>query len=156
MAEPTVTFRVPLIALVATPACFALAGLGLLGLAAEHSSAPIGSAGFYLLFLSVPILAVVAFLRVQLSPAGVRVQALGRTRLIGWSQIRAITAEPQRRGGRRVTLWTPSGPVQLPLPLGRGAENEAAFLHGYHQIGQYWLAHRGPDQPPPPGYQAGY
>ncbi len=145
MTGPIVTFRVPPIALIAMPACLTIAGLGLLGLAAEHHSAPVGSAGFYLLFLAVAILALTALLRVQLSPAGVRIQALGRNRLIGWSQIRAITAEPQRRGGRRVTLWTASGPVRLPLPLGRGAENKAAFLRGYHQIGQYWLAHRSPD-----------
>ncbi|HST48789.1 hypothetical protein [Jatrophihabitans sp.] len=151
MAEPMVTFRVPPVALFPLPAALAVAGLGLLGLAAEHHSAPVGSAGFYLVFLSVAILALTFLLRVQLSPAGVRIRAMGRNRLIGWPEVRAITAERQRRGGRQVTLWTASGPVRLPLPLGRGTWTEAAFVSGYHQIGQYWLAHRAPDQQLPAG-----
>lgn len=146
-AGPTVTFRLPVITVIAMPACLIIAGLLLLSLASQHHSAPIGSAGIYLLFLAAACLLLTVALRVELSPAGVRIRGLGRNRLVGWAQVRAVTAEPHRRRGRRVTLWTESGPVPVPLPLGRGTENEASFVRGYHQIGQYWLAHRDPSLP---------
>ncbi len=148
--QPTITFKLPALTLLVVPAGLVVAGLGLLRLAGEHHSAPIGSAGFYLLFLSIAMLVLGLVPRVQLSPAGVRIRALRGSRLIGWPEINAVTVEPQRRGGPRVVLWTaPGGQVRLPLPVaGSGpdrARHEAAFLRGYHQIGQYWLATRTPD-----------
>lgn len=149
MAERTVTFRMPALALLAAPACLAGAGLGLLELAARHRSAPVGSAGFYLVFLGVAMLVLNLLLRVQLSPAGVRIHAMRRSRLVDWAEVRAVTVEPHRRSGPRVTLWTASGgPVRLPLPMANKAWNEAAFLRAYHQVGQYWLATRGPGGAP--------
>jgi hypothetical protein len=137
----------PVVALLAMPVCLALAGLGLLDLAGEYHSAPLASAGFYLMFVSVGMLVLGLVLRVQLSPAGVRIRTMWRRRLVGWAEIYAITVEPQRRGGPRVVLWTVSGaPIRLPVPAANKAWNEAAFLRGYHQIGQYWLATRTPDQ----------
>jgi hypothetical protein len=86
---------------------------------------------------------------VRLNPAGVRVRAGWRTRLVGWAEIRAITIEP-RRAGSNVVLWTWRGRVTLPVPMTTNrSHNEPAFLHGYHQIGQYWLA----SQALRPGYR---
>lgn len=154
MAEPTVTFRMPGLAVLAMPICFAVAGLELLYLAGEYHSAPVGSAGCYLLFLGVATLVLGLVLRVRLSPAGIRIRTLLRRRQVGWAEICAITVEPQRRGGPRVMLWTVSGGrVRLPLPMANRAWNEAAFVRDYHRIGQYWLASRAPDQLPPADWQ---
>lgn len=143
MAGRTMTFRMPVLLMLAMPVALGCLGLALLGLATVHHSAPIGSAGFYLIFIGFGALALTAQLRVQLSPAGIRIRALGRNQLVRWAEIRAVTVEPCRRG-RRVTLWTFAGrPVQLPLPMTNRACDEAAFLRGYHQIGQYWQAMRG-------------
>jgi hypothetical protein len=141
LAEPTDTFRMPMVALLAVPAGLALAGLGLLDLAGEHHSAPVGSAGFYLIFLAVAMLALNCTLRVELSPAGVRIRVGWRSRLVSWSEIRAITVGPDRRSGRRVILWTGSArQVRLPLPMANRAWGDAEFQDGYHRIGQRWLA----------------
>jgi hypothetical protein len=153
MVGRTVTFRMPVLALLSLPFCLTMAGLVLLHLAGEHHSAPVGSAGFYLIFSSVGLLVLGLVLRVQLSPAGVRIRSLQRRRLIGWAEIYAITVQPQRRGGPRVTLWTAyDGRIKLPLPIANKAWNEAAFVRDYHQIGQYWLATRNPDQRPLAGH----
>jgi hypothetical protein len=143
MAGRTTTFRMPVLALLALPVGVACVGSALLGLAGAKHSAPVGSAGFYLIFLAVGMLALNCLLRVQVGPAGIRIRALRRNQLVRWAEIRAVTVEPHRNG-RRVTLWTATGgPVKLPLPMTNKAWNEATFLYGYHQIGQYWLATRG-------------
>jgi len=153
-----ITFQMPVLALLATPVCLTLVGLRLVHRAGQTHSAPLGSAGFYLMLVSISMLALGVMLRVQLSPAGVRIRTMRRRRLVGWAEIYAITVEPQRRGGPRVVLWTTShGRIRLPVPMANKTWNEAAFLHGYHQIGQYWLAAREPYQHPvartsPPGY----
>jgi hypothetical protein len=150
-AEPTVTFRMPMVALFAVPAGLALAGLGLLDIASERHSAPVGSTGFYLIFLAVAMLALNWTLRVQLNPAGVRIRIGWRGRLVSWSEIRAITVGPYHRSGRRVILWTGSGrQVWLPLPMANKAWGDAEFQDGYHRIGQRWLA----SQAVRPGYPA--
>jgi hypothetical protein len=152
-AERTVTFRMPMVALLAVPAGLALAGLGLLDIASERHSAPVGSAGFYLIFLAVAMLALNCTLRVQLNPAGVRIRVGWRSRLIGWSEIRAITVAPYHRSGRRVILWTASGrQVRLPLPMANRAWGDAAFQDGYHRIGQRWLASQAVRPGPAPAY----
>lgn len=146
MAESTMTFRMPALVLLALPVGLAGLGLALIGLAAAEHSAPVGSAGFYLIFLGAGVLALNALLRVQVSPAGIRIRALRRNQLVAWATIRAVTVEPHRRG-RRVTLWTSGGgQIQLPLPMTNKACDEAAFLRGYHQIGQYWQAMQGTAQ----------
>jgi len=142
-AERRMTFRMPALLLLAMPVALGCLGLALLALASAHHSAPVGSAGFYLIFLALGALALNSLLRVQVGPAGIRIRALRRNQLVRWAEVRAVTVEPYRRG-RRVTLWTATGePVQLPLPMAGKACDEAAFLRGYHQIGQYWQALQG-------------
>ena len=135
----TVTFRAPGLALVVA-ICPAVGGLGLIHLAGQWHSAPLGSLGLFLTFMAVAALGLCLSLRVWLIPAGVRIRTGWRTRLVGWAEIRAITTEP-RRAGFNVVLWTWRGRVTLPLPMTTNrSDTEPAFLHGYHQIGQYWLA----------------
>jgi hypothetical protein len=44
-------------------------------------------------------------------------------------------------------LWMASGGrIRLPLPMANRNWNQAAFVRGYHQIGQYWLASQSPDR----------
>lgn len=143
--------------MLARPVCLAAAGEGLVTLAGQRHSPPIGAVGFYLMFLAVAYLVSHLLLRVQLSPAGVRIRALRHGRRLSWPEISAVTIQPQHRGGRRVTLWTVAGEaVRLPLPVTNKAWNEAAFMRGYHQIGQYWLATRSPDQQPLPAHWPGH
>jgi hypothetical protein len=145
-----VTFRVPGLALFVAAAP-AAPGLWLVNLAGHLHSRLIGSTGLYLCFMAVLMLAFAGALRVRLDPAGIRIRTVARSQLVSWPEIRTITVEPQLRGGRRVVVWTTFGVrVPLPVPMVTSANyNEAAFLRGYHQIGQYWLAHR-PVQPVAP------
>ena len=152
------------------PIGMAAVGFELIELANWQHSVLAGSAGLFLAFYAVKLLATGVLLRVELSPAGVRIRAGFSSRLVGWAQIRAVTIEQQRWGGPRVTLWTVfGGRVTLPVPMtnkrwNNKKWNEAAFVRGYHQIGQYWLATRGPDEQasaghwpgqPPAGYWPG-
>jgi hypothetical protein len=156
MAGQTIMFRMPAATLLVLPIGIAAVGLELLELAARQHSALAGSVGLPLAFYAVTMLVTGVLLRVELSPAGVRIRTARRSRLVGWAEIRAITIEPQRRGGPRVTLWTVSGGrVRLPLPMANKKWNEAAFVREYHQIGQYWLATRGPDERSPAGHWPG-
>jgi hypothetical protein len=141
MADRMVTFRMPVLLLLPVPAGVATVGVMLLFQAAARHSAPAGSAGLGLSVLGLWTLIANSFLRVQLGPAGIRIWSLRqRSRLVRWDQIRTITVEPYR-GARRVTLWTLAGRrIPLPLPISYRGRYEAALLHGYHQIGQYWQA----------------
>jgi hypothetical protein len=132
--------------------CWALAGLGLIQLASQWRSPVFGSIGLFLTFMAVPALGFCLSLRVRLEPAGVRIRAGWRTRLVGWAEIRAITIEP-RRAGFNVVLWTWRGRVTLPVPMTTNrSNNEPAFLRGYHQIGQCWLASQQLPAGSPPAY----
>lgn len=147
----TVTFRAPGLALLVGLGP-AIAGIGLLRLASLMGSPVLGSLGLYLIFLAVPIVGCCLSLQVRLTPAGVRIRSGWRVRLVGWAEIRAITIEP-RRAGSNVVLWTWRGRVRLPVPMTTSrSKNEPAFLRGYHQIGQSWLA----SQAVRPGYPPAY
>ncbi len=139
-----------MVALLAVPAALALAGLGLLDIASGFHSAPVGSAGFYLIFMGIAMLALNWTLRVELDPDGVRIRVGWRSRLVSWSEIQAITVGPDHRSGRRVILWTTSGrQVRLPLPMANRAWGDAKFQHGYHRIGQRWLSSQAVRPGPP-------
>jgi len=71
--------------------CPALAGLGLVQLASQWRSPVFGSIGLFLTFMSLAALGCGRSLRVRLEPAGVRIRAGWRIRLVGWAEIRAIT-----------------------------------------------------------------
>lgn len=81
---------------------------------------------------------------ITLTPTEAIVHSL-RWRRIPWSQVQAVTQEPFC-GIRRVVLWTPNGrqPLRAPVTQWFGLGKER-FERDYHAIGQFWLAHRGPD-----------
>ena len=102
------------------PIGMAAVGFELIELANWQHSVLAGSAGLFLAFYAVKLLATGVLLRVELSPAGVRIRAGFSSRLVGWAQIRAVTIEQQRWGGPRVIVvgstW-PSVAVYISAPL---------------------------------------
>ncbi len=71
-----------------------------------------------------------------------------RTHVVSWNRVQAIAPE-SLLGTRRVAVYTDDGRrIVLRAPtasLGMGREQ---YERDYHRIGQWWLAHRGPDWQP--------
>ncbi|WP_377273785.1 hypothetical protein [Peterkaempfera sp. SMS 1(5)a] len=94
---------------------------------------------------------------IALTPSAAIVYGWGR-RSIPWSRIQGVQVESAlgeravvlyEEGGRRTRLRAPSS---TPF-VGR----DSAFEEKFHTIGEWWLAHRGPDWAParPPGWWVG-
>jgi hypothetical protein len=66
------------------------------------------------------------------------------TRRVPWRDVQGIAVE-----GRSVVLYRETGkPVRAPYPSPSWFVPRQRFEADYHRIGQWWLAHRGPDWHP--------
>lgn len=89
---------------------------------------------------------------ITLTPSAAIVHNL-RRRTIPWADIQAIQIEPLL-GSRTVVLHEASGRrTRLRAPITGPLSWDRRFEEKFHTIGQWWLAHRGPDWTPlpPPG-----
>jgi hypothetical protein len=69
-------------------------------------------------------------------------------REIRWAEVQAVTAESEL-GTARVRVWLSGGrAVTLPVPTTTFGLGRRRFERQYHQIGRWWLAHRGADWAP--------
>jgi hypothetical protein len=99
------------------------------------------------------VLSAAAFSRtfgVILDPEVARVNGL-RRQVVPWRRVQAVSTESML-GTRRVVLWTDDGgriPLRAPTATIFGGRFDVKF----HQIGQWWLAHRGADWKPVPPAQ---
>lgn len=100
------------------------------------------------LLLLLPGIALQRWFGITLTPTHARIHNL-RRRSIAWADVQAITDEPFF-GVHRVLLWTADGrriPLRAPMTtLGRLGWRR--FERDYHQIGRWWLTHRGPNWTP--------
>ena len=124
------------------------AALILLGLLANpHSSL---GRGFTLTLLVVVVTVNQGSLRyfgVVLTPTEAVVRNW-RSRRIALSDVQAVTLE-WYLGSRRLVIWTRQGRVPLRAPVAPLGLLGGHLERSYHTIGQWWLAHRGPEWVPP-------
>ena len=98
------------------------------------------------LFLVLIGVASVAWFGITLTPDAAVVHGFGRRR-VPWSEVQAVTVE-RYVIELRIVLWTARDKVPLRAPMTTFALGEQAVLRAYHQVGQWWLAHRGADWRP--------
>ena len=84
---------------------------------------------------------------VDLLPGVIRLRGLRRRR-IPCEQVQAVVPYSVL-GSRMVRLYLPGGvAVRLRAPATLWTMGNEAFERDYHRIGQWWLAHRGPEWQP--------
>jgi hypothetical protein len=149
VADATVRIRTQRVAwmglLVAGPVWFLAALIPLLG--PDRGSNP------FPLFLSLMFVGEAFLIRsfgIDLTPQSAMVRGL-RRRSVPWSQVQAVLRY-QQLGCDRVTLVLEDGQrLNLRTPAtfwGSGAATAHRYEQDFHQIGQWWLAHRGPSWRP--------
>ena len=84
---------------------------------------------------------------ITLTPTEARVHGV-RRRTIRWSDVRAVTTE-KKLGTRYVILHQADRRTRLRAPITGFLITDRDFDAKYHTIGQWWLAHRGPDEQTP-------
>lgn len=72
-----------------------------------------------------------------------------RVRRIAWSDVQGVHLEPSWRGWLLV-LSTATERIALPELSASTSRGRARVERSYHLIGQWWLAHRGPEWAPRP------
>ncbi|WP_351223040.1 hypothetical protein [Streptomyces sp. NPDC002133] len=109
----------------------------------------VGAANPFWVWIAMPLLAMIVFPRhgITLTASAAVVHNL-RRRTIRWSDVQGVHTESSL-GQRTVVIYEASGRrTRLRAPVTGVLCWDRRFEEKFHAIGQWWLAHRGPDWSP--------